>query len=89
MLPTSLWAVWFISVATCFEEMHMLVLAYLVYSCGVPESHGLTGKPPFKCMVLLSAPTLEMHFATLRPILARKIEHIFGNVQQWAQSPQI
>lgn len=72
--------------ADCFEEMHMQVLVYLVYSCGVPES--LTGKPPFKCMVLLSAPILEMLFTTLRPILTREIEHIFGSVEQWAQSPQ-
>lgn len=44
------------------------VLVYLTDSCGVPASQGLTGKPPFKCIVLPPVSVLEMHFATPRSI---------------------
>lgn len=84
----ALWAVCFTSMADCFEETHVEVLDYLMYSCGVPESQGLTGKPPFKCMVLPLVPILEMHFAILRPISGQGNRTYIWECQTVGAKPQ-
>lgn len=73
--------------ADCPEETHTEVLVYLVYSCGVPDSQGLTGKPPFKCIVLPSVSVLEVHFATPRPISGQENRPYLRMLNSGHQAP--